>query len=192
MNTPPKTAKSLQILRIQRMLQVILNIKVSPMKNAQPGRAHSLLSTLTITGASLVGGAGMLIGGVVGSIAVVPVTAAAWGYSLGGWASGVAGLVLGTVANFLPLYRRSAEKLPLEIPSSAAPETRQTVSLSNYAEDIGGFTGGIAGAFTGAALGAVAAGIVTIAETRQAMLRGDHPQEIKPRRKDRDKDNFSL
>ncbi len=154
-------------------------------KNARAGREHSLLATLVVTGASFVGIAGMAVGSILGSLAVIPVTAAAVGYSMGGWASGIAGLVMGTMANFWPLHKKTEDALPGENHSAALPD-HETVRLSDYAANVCGFTVGILGAFTGAAMGAGLAGIVTMAETRQAMLNGELPRDVAARSKGRD------
>lgn len=166
---------------------------VSPMKSSRNAREHSLLATLTLAGAALAGNAGIRAGGFLGRIAAIPLTAAAAGYGAGGWVSAVAGLVMGTAANFWPLARKAADALPAEADSPPS-EKYETVRLSDYAAKIGGISGGLAGAFTGAAVGAGLAGIITLSETRQAMLNGDlpgdRPRDRPGRRKDRDNGPF--
>lgn len=159
------------------------------MNNPKGTSNRSLLATLTMAGASLAGMAGLVTGGLLGAVAAIPVTAAAVGYSMGGWASAAAGLILGGIANYLPLYKKAAIIQPAEGDIPAVMDY-ETVRLCDYAGNACAVTGGIVGAFTGAAVGAGLAGIVTIAETRQAMLNGEDPQDIAARRKKCDNDPF--
>ncbi len=159
------------------------------MSNSKGAHKHSLLATLTVAGASLAGIAGMVTGGLLATIAAIPVIAAAVGYSMGGWASAAAGLVLGGVANFWPLYKKTDIIQPAEADTPAIID-HETVRLCDYAGNVGALTGGIVGAFTGAAVGAGLAGIITVAETRQAMLNGEDPRDVARRREDRDNGPF--
>ncbi len=159
------------------------------MNKPEGTRARSLLATLSVTGASLAGIAGLVTGGLLGTLAAVPVTAAAVGYSMGGWASAVTGLVLGSVANFWPLYKKTVIIQPATADTPAIVD-HETVRLCDYTGDVGALTGGIVGAFTGAAVGAALAGVVAISEAHQALLNSEGPRDDKPRRDDRDNGPF--
>lgn len=159
------------------------------MSNSKGTSKRSLLSALMVAGASIAGMAGMVTGGLLATIAAIPVSAAAVGYSMGGWASAATGLILGSVANFWPLYKKTEVIQPAEADTPAIID-HETVRLCDYAGNVGALTGGIVGAFTGAATGAAIAGIITVSETRQAMLNGEDPRDVANRRKDRDNGPF--
>lgn len=159
------------------------------MQKSKPGQHPSLFAILVVKGAVLAGMAGIAAGKILGTISALPVTAAAIGYSMGGWASAVTGLMLGAAANFWPLRKNTTITQPAT-PDSPALETHETVRLCDYAGKACAVTGGITGAFVGATVGAGLAGIVIMGEARQGLVNGEMPQDPNTRRKGRDDGPF--
>lgn len=154
---------------------------------------QSLTDRLITAGAAFCGMIGIAVGSTLGGLAAIPAAAAAWGYSLGGWVAGLAGLAAGAAVNFWPIAPRhpQADHTPEcgaadSPPPATVPASRKPLTLSHVMGGAGGITGGLVGAFTGAAIGACVAGVVKISEMRQAMLNGELPRDVAARSKGRD------
>lgn len=120
------------------------------------------------------------------------------GLNAAGWAGALGGFVAGALASLIPLSRTTEKKTEYKVQSIVTPDiehelkpdglgrmsldprklphlkvtetiTSKAYCLGDLAEDTVGITAGLVAAFTGAALGAGVAGLVKLAETRQAI-----------------------
>ena len=120
------------------------------------------------------------------------------GLNAAGWVGALGGFVAGALASLIPLSRTTEKKTEYKVRSTITPDiehelkpdglgclsldprklphvkvtetiTSKAYRLGDLAEDTVGITAGLVAAFTGAALGAGVAGLVKLAETRQAI-----------------------